>query len=579
MSDTVRRLSSTRGTHRGFEFTASDLAVEEIDAADVKRGDRLLLAPGDRVPTDAVLVSIENHSEAVVRSPETSPASESPGEPEDDAEPDHERRDTPVTPGERLAGETLITTGTVVVRIGPVGVLGWLPAATSAFSLARLGSLSLKHVFLLTIVILSSFSAAGLGAMNPVTDALAGSQTVQDVLDSLASDSGSAAASNPFGATEAETPSAPPDPAVTPPPESEELETATPTVTAVPTGTPSSTESSVDPTETAAANGSATPTDRPNRPSNGGGGGGGSTSDVSVTLTVNGTDPPTVTSPDGGITSLSGTVSGTLSWTGTVDSVVLVVQTWVPGSGWAEVERRTMTGGDAGRLSLARTLGSVVYVNGSRATAFANTDDGTTDREEGRVSVTAVLFRNGEEVARTQQDDRFVVTVTNEGNDLDLDLSNGASEAETFLSIDQVAPGASGSRSATLTNRGGSAGRLRLANLSYVSLENGQTEPEAEVDPTGGDPGVGNGELQSAMQISVYLRYGDGTRQYVVGNATTSVHLANVSSGPIDLGALAAGEAVEFVVDYRVPADVGNEIQSDELSVDFTFALVQADEA
>jgi hypothetical protein len=73
------------------------------------------------------------------------------------------------------------------------------------------------------------------------------------------------------------------------------------------------------------------------------------------TLTVEAADPATVRSVDGTVGTLSGPVTGTLSWTGTVDSVVLVVNAWVPDDGWQERAARHAPGVES--VDIATALG------------------------------------------------------------------------------------------------------------------------------------------------------------------------------------------------------------------------------
>ena len=164
---------------------------------------------------------------------------------------------------------------------------------------------------------------------------------------------------------------------------------------------------------------------------------------------------------------------------------------------------------------------------------------------------------------------------------LDLDLG-GAGQTNIFDTGEGagadggVTPGASGVNRVTLTNSGERGGVLELTAVEYTSYENGLTGPESAVDTTGGDPGVGAGELHDALEIRLSLVAADGSSRYVVGTETSYRTIASLANATVVLGPLDAGESVDLVVEFRVPVTVGNEIQSDTIVVDVQFSLVDA---
>jgi predicted ribosomally synthesized peptide with SipW-like signal peptide len=132
--------------------------------------------------------------------------------------------------------------------------------------------------------------------------------------------------------------------------------------------------------------------------------------------------------------------------------------------------------------------------------------------------------------------------------------------------------------------------------------ENGQSEPEMDVDSTGGDPGEGMGELADAMQVTVSYCTDEGG-ETVIGDQIISDSLANVMlalqagiplSGDGDADAsLADRPAFEGVTEpfvdgdpniaeqcvcfeWVVPTTVENEIQTDSVEFDFEFYAVQS---
>ena len=132
--------------------------------------------------------------------------------------------------------------------------------------------------------------------------------------------------------------------------------------------------------------------------------------------------------------------------------------------------------------------------------------------------------------------------------------------------------------------------------------ENGQTEPEAIVDETGGDPGEGDGELADAMHVT--LSYcTEGEEGYDIGEEIVSGSLGDVLavlragvplygdgnpdapvanrpsfegvSAPMVEGEVNAAETC-VCLHWEVPTEVGNEIQTDSVMFDFSFYAEQA---
>jgi hypothetical protein len=366
-----------------------------------------------------------------------------------------------------------------------------------------------------------------------------------------------------------------------------------------PTTTVTTTPDASGTTPTATTDGAGTTrestSDEPLRGGGGFGGGGAPPVNASVALDV--TDPAPIRSDDGTVGAVSGTPGGELSWTGRVTDAVFVVQTWVPGDGWREVTRVTVAASSP--VSVADALGEIEYADAARAAGFANDDPGTVRRTGGKVSVTAVLFDGEAEVARVEASEPFTVTVENTGRGaLELDMGNGTndtrerqllgfgsgssggsggsagndSDAGAGAGSGTVVPGQAGVNRVPLTNRGSTPGTLTLSSITYVSYENGRTAPERKVDPTGGDPGPGAGELDGAVEIRARA-VTDGTRTYVIGNETTFRSIRSLRNGSVDIAALDPGESTDLVVEFRVPESAGNEIQGDTIVVDFGFSL------
>ncbi|MFB6176617.1 MAG: hypothetical protein ABEI99_05655, partial [Halobaculum sp.] len=147
---------------------------------------------------------------------------------------------------------------------------------------------------------------------------------------------------------------------------------------------------------------------------------------------------------------------------------------------------------------------------------------------------TAVLFGDEAEVGRVTGFDTYTVTVENTGReestgtDFDLVLRDSESGSEdkrpdgtaTLSSADGAAPGSEFSNEGVVKNSGDSTGKVYLQNVSVVSRENGLTEPEQAVDSSGGDPGVGAGELAQFLKVRIAVTNDSGDRTYVFGSAS-----------------------------------------------------------
>jgi len=129
-----------------------------------------------------------------------------------------------------------------------------------------------------------------------------------------------------------------------------------------------------------------------------------------------------------------------------------------------------------------------------------------------------------------------------------------------------------------------------------TGFENGQTEPEEDVDATGGDLGEGRGELADEIQVTV--SYIDaptpGAKREL--NNPDDYTLADLFKD-LESGFLVDGEPFSddpdgtqaypsspndetqngpcLLIEWEVPTSVGNEIQSDSIEFDVTFAAYQ----
>jgi predicted ribosomally synthesized peptide with SipW-like signal peptide len=155
---------------------------------------------------------------------------------------------------------------------------------------------------------------------------------------------------------------------------------------------------------------------------------------------------------------------------------------------------------------------------------------------------------------------------------------------------------------------------LWLCGELTANDENGLTEPEGDVDETGGDPGEGNGELAQNIEVTAsYCQLDDDiaddgdddsgndgfgrddiASSTQVWTGTLAEFLTAVENGvPLDGSGSGGGfpapgdqacfdgtgdEVVDnpcLCLEWEVPTDVGNEIQSDSLAFDLEFHAMQ----
>lgn len=290
-----------------------------------------------------------------------------------------------------------------------------------------------------------------------------------------------------------------------------------------------------------------------------------------VTLTLSG--PSDVANAAGTVESLHGTLDGSVSWgTADIDRVTVVVSTWVPDHGWKENRRATFTPNEADRQSFDAIFGStnITLAENGRSTRFEPAADGTAVTD-GYVAVT-VTARTGGGTAQTQQLSEYTVAVTN------LDVGSAASSeltdielapAETtLLDVSNAAPGQQETNTVPLENIGSDDGTLDIIIKDFDVAEGGITEPERPVDTPG------KVELAEELEIRVAISRTNDSSEYIVGDANEFVPISDISTGPIRSDAsLESGERIQIRAEWRIDPTVGNEIQSDAVSLDVAYVL------
>ena len=159
-------------------------------------------------------------------------------------------------------------------------------------------------------------------------------------------------------------------------------------------------------------------------------------------------------------------------------------------------------------------------------------------------------------------------------------ISSGYWDSEIESLINNMKPGDKGTITVPIRNDGSVDGEAKLQFVNLVDYENGCNEPECVAEggtwsATEGctacvscnNPGSGQGELSQNLDVVVYY----GAEEKARGTLYDLV-----AGGVIELGVLAAnGEenvVMVFSIDYET---VGNDIQSDSVSFDITFELIQ----
>jgi len=133
-----------------------------------------------------------------------------------------------------------------------------------------------------------------------------------------------------------------------------------------------------------------------------------------------------------------------------------------------------------------------------------------------------------------------------------------------------VAPGEGGRERFVVENVGNGSGRLSMTEVAVRDVENGVGESEAVVDDS-----PHTGELSSHVLVVLEVHHSDGSVHSLYGTGSGARSLASLGAvnGADDAGVLGPGERAELVVDWRVPASTGNEIQSDGVTFDLTVGL------
>jgi hypothetical protein len=342
-------------------------------------------------------------------------------------------------------------------------------------------------------------------------------------------------------------------------------------------------------------------------------------------ITVTATDPSNVRNEAGDAGVVTGALGGSLDLERDASRVGFVVRSRLPNGTWVVVDRASVESVQSGTdaIDLATVVGgpNTTYLDHTQSDGFDVATPGSTARREGAVAVTARLYADGRSVATVTDTDgyAFVVdrpagrtvggpnenTVTasgdsastsndqaetrsdstgsaggesggSDGSDGGSETEDGGSETENgaeanrttaLFGAQDVLPGGRGTSTAQVSNPRDESVTATFAVGGAVDDENGLTEPEATVDDT-----ATQGELSDHLAVRIAITRERGGRSYLVGSTDGYVALADAAETTRSLE-LDPNETVSVVVEWRVDAAVGNEIQSDRttLSVHCTF--------
>jgi hypothetical protein len=150
-----------------------------------------------------------------------------------------------------------------------------------------------------------------------------------------------------------------------------------------------------------------------------------------------------------------------------------------------------------------------------------------------------------------------------------LNVSLVADSDTRLVNASDVTPGTSGTRTVILRNSGEDSGTLSVAELSLTQRENGLVGPETDVDNTSDD-----GELADHLLVRVWFRTADGTTVSLYGTGDGARPLsAIVTENRSQTTVLQPGNRTRLVLEWELPADTGNVIQSDSLRLNATLQL------
>lgn len=139
-----------------------------------------------------------------------------------------------------------------------------------------------------------------------------------------------------------------------------------------------------------------------------------------------------------------------------------------------------------------------------------------------------------------------------------------------LLDYEDLAPGAAGNESVTLSNDGTVAGNVSISSIDVTENETGIVGGEAAVDGT-----PASGELAQHLRLAIAVTYPNGTTValYGTGDGPRPVTALAAIDERSASGVVPAGETATVTVDWVLPAETGDVVQSDAADVAVSFEL------
>ena len=157
--------------------------------------------------------------------------------------------------------------------------------------------------------------------------------------------------------------------------------------------------------------------------------------------------------------------------------------------------------------------------------------------------------------------------------ELDVKGTNGSDEASVSIDDIGLSSNLSGERSWTVYNKGSIPGRLYLKLANLKNLENGCNEPEAKDDNSCDDSNVSSGELGEVLNVKFYVDDSEKVSSSLASGKDVEIKTAWENLSAISI---MPGKSINVKMAWSASPDgFGNEIQSDSVSFDIVFDLVQ----
>lgn len=155
---------------------------------------------------------------------------------------------------------------------------------------------------------------------------------------------------------------------------------------------------------------------------------------------------------------------------------------------------------------------------------------------------------------------------------LDVAANSGAIEPIQIENLGTL-ENSSGSRTWTIQNSGNLKGKLGFGLENVLNNENGCNEPEAKVDASCDDPGIGMGELGNTVYLTITYN-----NQEIITHPLNQDSITQIDTAwsALENTELLGGEQGELTISWTTNHDeYGNEVQSDSLTFDVWFDLQQ----